>query len=150
MLLLTALFRKRGYAIRKGRQSWRSTQVLINGNVYTLGGAEDAEYLQKVASYINNKLAEYNRVESFRRQPADIQNILVELNIADDYFKAKKQIEEMEEEAASKEKELYDLKHELIASQIKLDNTEKSLRTQESSRQIVRLETEIRGMKDKK
>ena len=79
----------------------------------------------------------------------------MELNIADDYFKAKKQIEEMEEEAASKEKELYDLKHELIASQIKLDNTEKSLRTlqqeqQESSRQIVRLETEIRGMKDKK
>ena len=66
-----------------------------------------------------------------------------------------KQIEELEEEAASKEKELYDLKHELIASQIKLDNTEKSLRTlqqdqQESSRQIVRLETEIRGMKDKK
>ena len=61
----------------------------------------------------------------------------------------------MEEEAASKEKELYDLKHELIASQIKLDNTEKSLRTlqqdqQESSRQIVRLETEIRGMKDNK
>ena len=79
----------------------------------------------------------------------------MELNIADDYFKAKKQIEELEEEAASKEKELYDLKHELIASQIKLDNTEKSLRTlqqdqQESSRQIVRLETEIRGMKDKK
>ena len=128
------------------------TEVIIGGRVLTLSGYESEEYLQKVASYINNKLAEYNRVESFRRQPADIQNILVELNIADDYFKAKKQIEE---EAASKEKELYDLKHELIASQIKLDNTEKSLRTlqqdqQESSRQIVRLETEIRGMKDKK
>ena len=119
------------------------TEVIIGGRVLTLSGYESEEYLQKVASYINNKLAEYNRVESFRRQPAD------------DYFKAKKQIEEMEEEAASKEKELYDLKHELIASQIKLDNTEKSLRTlqqdqQESSRQIVRLETEIRGMKDKK
>ena len=124
------------------------TEVIIGGRVLTLSGYESEEYLQKVASYINNKLAEYNRVESFRRQPADIQNILVELNIADDYFKAKKQIEEMEEEAASKE-------NELIASQIKLDNTEKSLRTlqqdqQESSRQIVRLETEIRGMKDKK
>ncbi|MFR8791094.1 cell division protein ZapA [Gallintestinimicrobium sp.] len=101
------------------------TEVIIGGRVLTLSGYESEEYLQKVASYINNKLAEYNRVESFRRQPADIQNILVELNIADDYFKAKKQIEEMEEEAASKEKELYDLKHELIASQIKLDNTEK-------------------------
>ena len=61
----------------------------------------------------------------------------------------------LEEDIQAKEKELYDLKHELIASQIKLDNTDKSLRTlqqdqQESSRQIVRLETEIRGMKDKK
>ena len=28
------------------------TEVLINGNVYTLGGAEDPEYLQKVAAYI--------------------------------------------------------------------------------------------------
>ena len=74
------------------------TEVIIGGRVLTLSGYESEEYLQKVASYINNKLAEYNRVESFRRQPADIQNILVELNIADDYFKAKKQIEEMEED----------------------------------------------------
>ena len=27
------------------------TEVPINGNVYTLGGAEDPEYLQKVAAY---------------------------------------------------------------------------------------------------
>ena len=125
------------------------TEVIIGGRVLTLSGYESEEYLQKVASYINNKLAEYNRVESFRRQPADIQNILVELNIADDYFKAKKQIEEMEEEAASKEKELYDLKHELIASQIKLDNTEKNIKglqteVNDSARKIVRLETELK------
>ena len=123
------------------------TEVIIGGRVLTLSGYESEEYLQKVASYINNKLAEYNRVESFRRQPADIQNILVELNIADDYFKAKKQIEEMEEEAASKEKELYDLKHELIASQIKLDNTEKSLRTLQQDQQemwlVLPLELEL-------
>ena len=55
------------------------TEVIIGGRVLTLSGYESEEYLQKVASYINNKLAEYNRVESFRRQPADIQNILVEL-----------------------------------------------------------------------
>ena len=59
----------------------------------------------------------------------------------------------MDEEAASREKELYDLKHELIAAQIKLENTEKSLKSaqqelQESSRQIVRLETEIQGLKE--
>ena len=129
------------------------TEVIIGGTVLTLSGYESEEYLQKVASYINNKLAEYGRVESFRRQPVDTQHVLLELNIADDYFKAKKQIDRMDEDAASREKELYDLKHELIAAQIKLENTEKNLKNaqqelQESSRQIVRLETEIQGLKE--
>ncbi len=38
-------------------------EVLIGGKVYTLCGYESEEYLQKVASYINNKLAEYNAME---------------------------------------------------------------------------------------
>ena len=68
------------------------TEVIIGGKVFTLSGYESEEYLQKVASYINNKLSEYNKVESFRRQPQDTQNVLMQLNLADDYFKAKKQI----------------------------------------------------------
>ncbi len=124
------------------------TEVLIGGSVLTLSGYESEEYLQKVASYINNKLTEYGKVDSFRRQPVDKQHILLELNIADDYFKAKAQISELEEEVVAKEKELYDLKHELVAAQIRLDNTEKALQgaqkeIQENSRQIVRLETEL-------
>ena len=126
------------------------TEVIIGGNVFTLSGYESEEYLQKVASYINSKIAEYAKVESFRRQNVEQQHILLELNIADDYFKAKKQIALLEEEALSREKELYDLKHELIAAQIKLENTEKSLRNvqqenQENSKIIVRLETELRN-----
>ena len=88
------------------------TEVIIGGKVFTLSGYESEEYLQRVASYINNKTAEYNKVESFKRQPVDTQSVLLQLNIADDYFKAKKQISLLEEELQSKEKELYDLKHE--------------------------------------
>ena len=40
------------------------TEVIIGGRVLTLSGYESEEYLQKVASYINNKLTEYNRVDS--------------------------------------------------------------------------------------
>ena len=68
------------------------TEVIIGGKVFTLSGYESEEYLQKVASYINNKVTEYNKVDSFRRQPLDTQNVLLQLNIADDYFKAKQQI----------------------------------------------------------
>ena len=128
------------------------TEVIIGGKVFTLSGYEGEEYLQKVASYINNKISEYNKMDSFKRQPVDTQNVLLQLNIADDYFKLKKQIELMEEQLTEKEKELYDLKHELIATQIKLENTEKNSKSlqsklDESSKKIIQLETQV---KDKK
>jgi cell division protein ZapA len=128
------------------------TEVLIGGKVFTLSGYESEEYLQKVASYINNKIAEYNKIEGFKRQPIDTQNVLLQLNIADDYFKAKKQIELMEEQISEKEKELYDLKHELIATQIKLENTEKNSKNlqsklDDSSKRIIQLETQMKGNK---
>lgn len=126
------------------------TEVIIGGKVFTLSGYESEEYLQKVASYINNKITEYNKNESFKRLPLDMQNVLLQLNIADDYFKAKKQINILEEEIQTKEKELYNLKHELIASQIKLENTEKNVKklqaeANENAKKIIRLETELKN-----
>ena len=101
------------------------TEVIIGGKVFTLSGYESEEYLQKVASYINNKVNEYSKVDSFRRQPLDMQSVLLQLNIADDYFKAKQQLAVLEEQLQEKEKEMYDLKHELISAQIKLENADR-------------------------
>lgn len=127
-------------------------EVIIGGKVFTLSGYESEEYLQKVASYVNNKINEYSKLDAFRRQPFEKQSVLLQLNVADDYFKAKKQIDVLEEEVKAKEKELYDLKHELISTQIKLENLEKnnkSMQTElnENAKKIVRLETEIKDLK---
>ena len=124
------------------------TEVIIGGKVFTLSGYESEEYLQTVASYINNKVNEYLKVDGFRKQPMETQSVLLQLNIADDFFKAKKQIAILEEELQAKEKELYDLKHELISAQIKLESSEdqvKSLQHElnENVKRIVRLETEL-------
>ena len=77
-----------------------------------------------------------------------MKSILLELNVADDYFKAKNQVEMVEEELAQKDQELYDLKHELIATQIKLEDAAKELealkeQATEYQKQIVKLETEL-------
>ena len=125
------------------------TEVIIGGKVFTLSGYESEEYLQKVASYINNKVNEYNKIDSFRRQPMDTQGVLLQLNIADDYFKAKKQITTLEEELQAKDKELYDLKHELISAQIKLESSQEQVKAlqkeqNERAKQLVRLETELK------
>ena len=56
----------------------------------------------------------------------------------------------LEEEIQGKEKELYNLKHELIATQIKLENTEKNVKSlqgelNESAKKIIKLETELKN-----
>ena len=127
------------------------TEVLIGGKVFTLSGFESEEYLQKVSTYLNHKIEECTNSEGYRKQSADTRSILLALNIADDYFKSKKQISLLEEELQAKEKELYDLKHELIASQIKLENTEKrtkelQIEINENAKRIVRLETELKSV----
>lgn len=123
-------------------------EVLIDGKIYTLSGYESEEYLQKVATYINNKLAEFKKLEGYSRQSRENKSMLLELNIADDYFKAKKQVEMVEEELTEKDRELYDLKHELISVQIRLETAEKSVsdlqaENTELQKKIVRLETEL-------
>ena len=103
------------------------TEVIIGGKVFTLSGYESEEYLQKVASYINNKITEYNKNESFKRLTLDMQNVLLQLNIADDYFKAKAQVEKLEQDIEMKDREIYNLKHDLISNQIKTESDEKTL-----------------------
>ena len=128
--------------------SKNKTEVLIDGKIYTLSGYESEEYLQRVATYINNKLAELKKLDGYARLSQELKSILLELNVADDYFKAKNQVEMVEEELAQKDQELYDLKHELISTQIKLEDAAKELKAlkeqaTEYQKQIVKQETEL-------
>ena len=107
-------------------------EVLIGGKVYTLSGYEGEEYMQKVAAYINNKINEFNDMESVRRFPVEMKSVLLQLNIADDYFKAKERVEQLEKDVEQKEKELYAIKHEVINFQIQLESCEKAQRELES------------------
>ena len=107
--------------------SKNNTEVILGGKVFTLSGYESEEYLQKVAAYINNKLAEFNKDESYRRQSAEVRANLMYLNIADDYFKAKKLGDSLQSETENKDTAMYDLKHELISTQIQLETANKQI-----------------------
>ena len=109
--------------------------VVIDGKIYNIGGFESEAYLQKVASYINNMIMEFKQNESYRMQKMDMQRILLEINIANDYFKAKKQADLLEGDLEAKEKEVYDLKH------AKAETTAKEL--EEALEKIKSLEKEV-------
>ena len=102
------------------------TQVVINGKIYKISGYESEEYIQKVGYYLDSKLTEMQKLDSYRRQSNDNKNILVQLNIADDYFKAKKQADVLEEGISARDKEIFELKHNLIDLQRKYDELKKS------------------------
>ena len=99
-----------------------NAEVVIDGKVYTLSGYENEEYLQKVAAYINNKIAEFDDMDEYKHLPGNMKSTLIELNIADDYFKAKALVEKLEGDIENKDKEIYDLKHDLISNQVKTKN----------------------------
>lgn len=126
------------------------TEVLIGGKVFTLSGFESEEYLQRVSTYLNHKIAECASMDGYRRQSAETRSTLLALNIADDYFKAKRQGSTLELDVEQKDKEMYDLKHELISTQIKCENLEQELKklkeeNQQLQMQIVKLDVELKN-----
>ena len=132
--------------------SKNTAEVILGGKVIKLEGYESEEYLQKVASYINNKITEFNKDEGYRRMSAEMRTDMMYLNIADDYFKAKKMADGLSSDIENKDKEIYDLKHELIAAQIKAESSAKEIKELKNEinkyqKNIVKLETELNDSK---
>ena len=126
------------------------TQVLIDGKIYTLGGSEDEGYLQRAASYVNEKVNTLRRIPGFTKQSVEYQTVMAELNMADDYFKAMEHSREVEHQRDELERETYSLKHELVSTQMKLevvlkDLEERQRELEELTREKHRLERKLRG-----
>ena len=124
-----------------------NAEVVIGGKVYTLSGYEGEYYLQNVATYINGKIAECKTSDQYRRMNTEYQGILLALNIADDYFKAKLQVNQMLTEDDDKDKQIYDLRHEVIETQIKYESAQKMIdeykeKVNALQREIIKLEAE--------
>ena len=104
-----------------------TTQVLIDGKIITLSGYESPEYLQKVASYINQKIGELSQLQGYNRLSVDTKHTLISLNVADDYFKAREQAEMLEEDMEAKDAESYELRSELAETKVRLDSMKEEL-----------------------
>lgn len=107
-------------------------EVVIAGKVLKITGYESVEYLHQVASYINEKIGEFELMDGYRRQPSDQKQIMVYMNLADDYFKSKHLAEQQKADLEKKEKEMYSLKHDLIECQMARESMEKTSKEEEA------------------
>lgn len=90
-------------------------KVIINKKQYTLSGYESEEYLQKIALFLNSKYNEFNKIDGYKRLDEKQKNIHMQINLVDDYYKMLEQKEDLQRQIEEKNKEIFELKHELIS-----------------------------------
>lgn len=130
-------------------------EVIINNKRYTLSGYENEEYMQKIAAFINNKSNELKRQDIYKTLDSDMKAVFMEINLADEYFKIKRRLEESEADSDSKSNEIYSLKHEIISLQTNLEKAQKTIEELkreniEEQKKNIKLETELTSAKGKK
>ncbi|MBO4505231.1 MAG: cell division protein ZapA [Lachnospiraceae bacterium] len=130
------------------------TEVIINNKRYTLSGFESEEYLQKIATFINGKINDLKQQDAYKTMDSEMKAVLLEINLADEYFKLKRQYDESEDDSDSKSNEIYSLKHEIMSLQTKLEKANKEierLRDQnvDEQKKNVKLETELASERKK-
>ena len=105
-----------------------SVEVVINGKIYQLAGSESESYMHEVASYLNQKIIDFQKeTVGYNKLDDSIKALLLEVNICDDLFKERKRSREIQQARDDAERESYAAKHDLVNMQMKLETTLREL-----------------------
>jgi len=88
-------------------------KVVIDGVIYELSSSESVEYIQTVSNYIDRKIKSIYSVKSEGAINPSLRTLFISLNIADDLFKEKERVRELEREAVGLRKEIAAMKGKL-------------------------------------
>lgn len=120
-------------------------KVRIYGQDYTIAGDRDEETIRRIADYVDEKMREVGR--NFATNAQGSLAVLASVNIADEYFRAKEEIEEL---TAAKEQLEKDAQHYLKmwdeAKKSFLQYKESAARTNEEKKEA---EEKYRQLQDK-
>lgn len=97
------------------------TEVLIDGKIYSLSGA-DTEHIHRITAFLNRKIQELKNMPGFSRMDPSYRDLLLNLNLADEYFRTFDELEAAKKELSQREDELYTTRHELVSQRLKLEN----------------------------
>ena len=105
-----------------------SVEVVINGKIYQLAGSESESYMHEVASYLNQKILDFQKeTMGYNKLDDSIKALLLEVNICDDLFKERKRSRDIQQARDDAERESYAAKHALVNMQMKLETTLREL-----------------------
>lgn len=125
-------------------------EVIINGRTYIISGYESSEYMQKIATHINSKYDEFKKSNSFPKLDQEMKNILLAINLSDDYYKAQDVVASLQKDNEDLEKEIFHMKHDMIDLKSRLEKQEKKNKSlkeekRELERKMIQLETKAQS-----
>ena len=121
-------------------KSKNDIDITIGGKTFTLSGVESEDYLREVAAYLNEKIRGFSDDASYWRLPNDMRNVMLQLNLADDFFKEHSR-------AAALEAQVQELEEQRAQADSDLEEVKKS--AQEAAVRITELEADAAGLRDK-
>ena len=83
--------------------------VSVGDKAYTLVGAEPAEYMQRVASYVDRRMSEIGYSTC---QTKDRLTVLTAINLADELLKSKDEVSAIRKEMALMRQKMHQLEQE--------------------------------------
>ncbi len=114
-----------------------STDVIIEDKMYTISTDRDAAYVRGLAEYINEKMELLHRQPEYSKQPNGVRQMIVLMNMADDYCRMKQQAEEAQKRYEQQETEFYNMKREMVNMQLAMANMKGELEEKKQSSQVV-------------
>ena len=104
-----------------------STDVIIEDKVYKISTDQDASYVRELAEYINEKMELLHRQSAYSKQANAFRQIILLMNMADDYCHMKQQAEEATRKYEQQEAEFYNMKREMVNMQMTIASLKKQL-----------------------
>ena len=84
-----------------------------------------------------------------------MRNVLMQINITDDYFKAQQRVNELSDVITQKDRELFELRHEIIGYKTQVEELQNQTdvlkdKSLEEQKKIIKLEAELESGKPKR
>lgn len=109
-------------------------KIMVDGKTFTLMGQESTEHIQKVATYIDEKMKEIRSSSTSITMDASLAYVLTSLNVGDDYFKALEERETLLARLKEAQEYLDEIdanwrkaEEKMLASQSRIQQSEKGL-----------------------
>ena len=105
--------------------------ITIGGKTFTLSGVESEEYLREVAAYLNTKIREFSEDSAYWKLPNDLRNVMLQFNLADDFFKEhgkvvtlETQVQNLEEQGSRSAREIEEMRSAALESGARIKSLE--------------------------